>query len=90
MPFQYQILNDLKILNGLFLNYNYKIIVKFRKILLHVDTRFTSIECISFFVIIISLVKHGDVCLEADECPCSWKGKEYFPGDKVISSCHTW
>ncbi|PKU49171.1 otogelin [Limosa lapponica baueri] len=36
-----------------------------------------------------SLVKHGDVCLDADECPCSWKGKEYFPGDKVISSCHT-
>ncbi|XP_009701265.1 PREDICTED: otogelin-like, partial [Cariama cristata] len=35
------------------------------------------------------LVKHGDVCLDADECPCSWKGKEYFPGDKVISSCHT-
>ncbi|NXU73360.1 OTOG protein, partial [Oreotrochilus melanogaster] len=35
------------------------------------------------------LVKHGDVCLEAEECPCSWKGKEYFPGDKVISSCHT-
>ncbi|KFV57175.1 Otogelin, partial [Gavia stellata] len=35
------------------------------------------------------LVKHGDVCLEAHECPCSWKGREYFPGDKVISSCHT-
>ncbi|NXP41215.1 OTOG protein, partial [Leiothrix lutea] len=35
------------------------------------------------------LVKHGDICLDADECPCSWKGKEYFPGDKVISSCHT-
>ncbi|NXR83573.1 OTOG protein, partial [Pycnonotus jocosus] len=35
------------------------------------------------------LVKHGDMCLDADECPCSWKGKEYFPGDKVTSSCHT-
>ncbi|NWH82051.1 OTOG protein, partial [Piaya cayana] len=35
------------------------------------------------------LVKHGDVCLDAEECPCSWKGKEYFPGDKVISACHT-
>ncbi|KFZ68678.1 Otogelin, partial [Podiceps cristatus] len=34
-------------------------------------------------------VKHGDMCLDSDECPCSWKGKEYFPGDKVISSCHT-
>ncbi|XP_033009673.1 otogelin isoform X2 [Lacerta agilis] len=35
------------------------------------------------------LVKHGDACFKPDECPCSWKGKEYFPGDKVISSCHT-
>ncbi|XP_061466216.1 otogelin isoform X3 [Rhineura floridana] len=35
------------------------------------------------------LVKHGDACFKLDECPCSWKGKEYFPGDKVISSCHT-
>nr|XP_060610964.1 otogelin [Anolis sagrei ordinatus] len=34
-------------------------------------------------------VKHGDACFKPDECPCSWKGKEYFPGDKVISSCHT-
>uniref|UniRef100_A0A8D2JI74 Otogelin n=1 Tax=Varanus komodoensis TaxID=61221 RepID=A0A8D2JI74_VARKO len=36
-----------------------------------------------------SLVKHGDTCFKPDECPCTWKGKEYFPGDKVISSCHT-
>ncbi|XP_053101565.1 otogelin [Hemicordylus capensis] len=35
------------------------------------------------------LVKHGDACFKPDECPCSWKGKEYFPGEKVISSCHT-
>ncbi|XP_062974484.1 otogelin [Elgaria multicarinata webbii] len=35
------------------------------------------------------LVKHGDACFKSDECPCTWKGKEYFPGDKVISSCHT-
>nr|XP_056707924.1 otogelin [Euleptes europaea] len=35
------------------------------------------------------LVKHGDACFKPDECPCSWKGKEYFPGDKVVSSCHT-
>ncbi|KAJ7344409.1 hypothetical protein JRQ81_000359, partial [Phrynocephalus forsythii] len=34
-------------------------------------------------------VKHGDGCFKPEECPCSWKGKEYFPGDKVISSCHT-
>ncbi|KFQ60809.1 Otogelin, partial [Pelecanus crispus] len=45
--------------------------------------------CVSGCVCPPGLIKHGDVCLEADECPCSWKGKEYFPGDKVISSCHT-
>ncbi|NWU76356.1 OTOG protein, partial [Onychorhynchus coronatus] len=45
--------------------------------------------CVSGCVCPPGLVKHGDVCLHADECPCSWKGKEYFPGDKVISACHT-
>ncbi|KFO84764.1 Otogelin, partial [Buceros rhinoceros silvestris] len=45
--------------------------------------------CVSGCVCPPGLVKYGDVCLDADECPCSWKGKEYFPGDKVISSCHT-
>ncbi|KAM7108615.1 otogelin [Ciconia maguari] len=47
------------------------------------------LPCVSGCVCPPGLVKHGDMCLEADECPCSWKGKEYFPGDKVISSCHT-
>uniref|UniRef100_A0A8C8ED18 Otogelin n=1 Tax=Otus sunia TaxID=257818 RepID=A0A8C8ED18_9STRI len=47
------------------------------------------LPCVSGCVCPPGLVKHGDVCLDADECPCSWKGKEYFPGDKVISSCHT-
>uniref|UniRef100_A0A8C3JAI1 Otogelin n=1 Tax=Calidris pygmaea TaxID=425635 RepID=A0A8C3JAI1_9CHAR len=47
------------------------------------------LPCVSGCVCPLGLVKHGDVCLDADECPCSWKGKEYFPGDKVISSCHT-
>ncbi|NXE20709.1 OTOG protein, partial [Ardeotis kori] len=47
------------------------------------------VPCVSGCVCPPGRVKHGDVCLEADECPCSWKGKEYFPGDKVISSCHT-
>ncbi|KFQ33669.1 Otogelin, partial [Mesitornis unicolor] len=47
------------------------------------------LPCVSGCVCPPGLVKHGDVCLEVDECPCSWKGKEYFPGDKVISSCHT-
>ncbi|NWR54443.1 OTOG protein, partial [Bucorvus abyssinicus] len=45
--------------------------------------------CVSGCVCPPGLVKYGDVCLDADECPCSWKGKEYFPGDRVISSCHT-
>ncbi|NXH92736.1 OTOG protein, partial [Edolisoma coerulescens] len=47
------------------------------------------LPCVSGCVCPPGLVKHGDICLDADECPCSWKGKEYFPGDKVISSCHT-
>ncbi|NXE75632.1 OTOG protein, partial [Cochlearius cochlearius] len=47
------------------------------------------LPCVSGCVCPLGLVKHGDMCLEAGECPCSWKGKEYFPGDKVISSCHT-
>ncbi|XP_030307104.1 otogelin [Calypte anna] len=47
------------------------------------------LPCVSGCVCPLGLVKHGDMCLEAEECPCSWKGKEYFPGDKVISSCHT-
>ncbi|KFV49306.1 Otogelin, partial [Tyto alba] len=47
------------------------------------------LPCVSGCVCPLGLVKHGDVCLDADECPCSWKGKDYFPGDKVISSCHT-
>uniref|UniRef100_A0A8C2YAS9 Otogelin n=1 Tax=Coturnix japonica TaxID=93934 RepID=A0A8C2YAS9_COTJA len=47
------------------------------------------LPCVSGCVCPPGLVKHGDICLEMDECPCLWKGKEYFPGDKVISSCHT-
>ncbi|KFV78357.1 Otogelin, partial [Struthio camelus australis] len=47
------------------------------------------LPCVSGCVCPWGLVKHGDACLEANECPCSWKGKEYFPGDKVVSSCHT-
>uniref|UniRef100_A0A8C0GJ61 Otogelin n=1 Tax=Chelonoidis abingdonii TaxID=106734 RepID=A0A8C0GJ61_CHEAB len=47
------------------------------------------LPCLSGCVCAQGLVKHGDACFEPDECPCSWKGKEYFPGDKVISSCHT-
>ncbi|XP_066510116.1 otogelin-like [Hoplias malabaricus] len=34
------------------------------------------------------LLKHGDECFEPAACPCLWKGKEYYPGDKVSSPCH--
>ncbi|XP_074131877.1 otogelin [Sminthopsis crassicaudata] len=45
--------------------------------------------CVSGCTCPQGLVKHGDECFVPDECPCSWKGKEYFPGDVVNSSCHT-
>ncbi|XP_069325765.1 otogelin [Eulemur rufifrons] len=35
------------------------------------------------------LLRHGDACFLPEDCPCSWKGKEYFPGDQVMSPCHT-
>ncbi|XP_041843884.1 otogelin [Melanotaenia boesemani] len=34
------------------------------------------------------LLKHGDECFEPAACPCLWKGKEYFPGDRVSSPCY--
>ncbi|KAM9861152.1 otogelin [Aulostomus maculatus] len=34
------------------------------------------------------LLKHGDECFEPEACPCLWKGKEYYPGDRVSSPCH--
>ncbi|XP_072477507.1 otogelin [Notamacropus eugenii] len=45
--------------------------------------------CVSGCTCPQGLVKHGDECFVPNECPCSWKGKEYFPGDMVNSSCHT-
>ncbi|XP_069382390.1 otogelin isoform X2 [Paralichthys olivaceus] len=33
-------------------------------------------------------LKHGDECFEPAACPCLWKGKEYYPGDRVSSPCH--
>uniref|UniRef100_A0A452VGL5 Otogelin n=1 Tax=Ursus maritimus TaxID=29073 RepID=A0A452VGL5_URSMA len=36
-----------------------------------------------------SLLRHGDACFLPEDCPCTWKGKEYFPGDQVTSPCHT-
>ncbi|XP_041445566.1 otogelin [Xenopus laevis] len=47
------------------------------------------LPCLSGCVCPKGLVKHGDECFEPDACPCSWKAKEYFPGDVVNSSCHT-
>ncbi|XP_003781570.1 otogelin [Otolemur garnettii] len=35
------------------------------------------------------LLRHGDACFLPEDCPCTWKGKEYFPGDQVTSPCHT-
>ncbi|XP_004635011.2 otogelin [Octodon degus] len=35
------------------------------------------------------LLRHEDACFLPEECPCTWKGKEYFPGDQVTSPCHT-
>ncbi|XP_068431508.1 otogelin [Clinocottus analis] len=34
------------------------------------------------------LLKHGDECFKPASCPCLWKGKEYYPGDRVSSPCH--
>ncbi|KAI4881043.1 hypothetical protein NFI96_008514 [Prochilodus magdalenae] len=34
------------------------------------------------------MLKYGDECFEPLSCPCLWKGKEYYPGDKVSSPCH--
>ncbi|XP_052458890.1 otogelin-like [Carassius gibelio] len=34
------------------------------------------------------LLKHGDECFEPHACLCLWKGKEYYPGDRVSSPCH--
>ncbi|XP_069481476.1 otogelin [Ambystoma mexicanum] len=47
------------------------------------------VPCLSGCVCPPGFVKHGDECFEPHACPCSWKAKEYFPGDVVNSSCHT-
>ncbi|XP_054627590.1 otogelin isoform X1 [Dunckerocampus dactyliophorus] len=44
--------------------------------------------CVSGCICPSGLLKHGDECFEPQACPCLWKGKEYFPGDKVSSPCH--
>uniref|UniRef100_A0A4W3IJQ2 Otogelin n=1 Tax=Callorhinchus milii TaxID=7868 RepID=A0A4W3IJQ2_CALMI len=45
--------------------------------------------CLSGCVCPPGLVRHEDECFKPDECPCLWKGKEYFPGDLVTSPCHS-
>ncbi|XP_058017509.1 otogelin [Ahaetulla prasina] len=52
-------------------------------------TMSAQIPCFSGCMCPPGLFKYGDMCFKPNECPCIWKGKEYFPGDKVISSCHT-
>nr|XP_055062769.1 otogelin isoform X3 [Misgurnus anguillicaudatus] len=44
--------------------------------------------CVPGCVCPAGLLKHGDECFEPQSCPCLWKGKEYYPGDKVSSPCH--
>ncbi|XP_039596385.1 otogelin [Polypterus senegalus] len=34
-------------------------------------------------------LKHGDKCFQPSECPCLWKGKEFYPGERVSSACHS-
>ncbi|XP_023807134.2 otogelin isoform X3 [Oryzias latipes] len=45
-------------------------------------------SCVSGCVCPHGLLKHGDECFEPAACPCLWKGKEYFPGDRVSSPCY--
>uniref|UniRef100_A0A8C5S979 Otogelin n=1 Tax=Laticauda laticaudata TaxID=8630 RepID=A0A8C5S979_LATLA len=52
-------------------------------------TMSAQLPCFSGCMCPTGLFKYGDMCFKPNECPCTWKGKEYFPGDKVISSCHT-
>ncbi|XP_072554297.1 otogelin [Paramormyrops kingsleyae] len=44
--------------------------------------------CVAGCVCPLGLLRHGDECFEPEACPCVWKGKEFFPGDKVTSPCH--
>ncbi|XP_066557054.1 otogelin [Amia ocellicauda] len=45
--------------------------------------------CVSGCVCPPGLLKHGEECFEPAACPCLWKGKEYYPGDRVTSPCHS-
>ncbi len=61
------------------------------------NTHMHLVCCFSMFTGMINcacvyfrLLKHGDECFEPHACPCLWKGKEYYPGDRVSSPCHQW
>ncbi|TRY85791.1 hypothetical protein DNTS_014593 [Danionella cerebrum] len=44
--------------------------------------------CVPGCICPAGLLKHGDECFDPHACPCLWKGKEYYPGDRVSSPCH--
>ncbi|XP_075182586.1 otogelin [Anomaloglossus baeobatrachus] len=52
-------------------------------------TASSSLPCVSGCLCPRGQVKHGVECLRPDACPCSWKAKDYYPGDIVQSPCHT-
>ncbi|XP_073420787.1 otogelin-like [Dendrobates tinctorius] len=49
----------------------------------------SNLPCVSGCVCPRGWVKHGAECLQPDACPCSWKAKDYYPGDIVQSACYT-
>ncbi|XP_069624287.1 otogelin [Ranitomeya imitator] len=49
----------------------------------------SSLPCVSGCVCPRGSVKHGAECLHPHACPCSWKAKDYYPGDIVQSPCYT-
>lgn len=64
---------------------------------IHEQTHIHLVCCFSKFTgmihcacVYFRLLKHGDECFETHACPCLWKGKEYYPGDRVSSPCHQW
>ncbi|XP_048463872.1 otogelin-like protein [Rhincodon typus] len=45
--------------------------------------------CISGCVCPPGFIKHGGDCYLPENCPCSWKGQEYLPGEVVSTVCYT-
>ncbi|CAL8403715.1 unnamed protein product [Boreogadus saida] len=44
--------------------------------------------CVSGCTCPPGFLRHGDECFQPESCPCLWKGKEFYPGDRVSSPCH--